>query len=107
MSLVRKNVIEDFADSVREILDDNVSEIILFGSYASNDFVPGSDVDIAIIVEKEGKSDEEKIWDLAEKYRAKHGVEFMPKIFEKKFFNQKIDQNFKFYSEIAEEGLEI
>lgn len=107
MSIVEKPTIDKFADSIRDILGDRVSQIILYGSYASDDFVPGSDVDIAVIVDEKRPGDEEKIWDLSEEFRSKHNVEFVPKIYENSFFRKREMENFSFYKEISEKGINV
>ena len=107
MSLVEENVIGNYAEEVSKALDGRLSEVILFGSYATDDYVPGSDVDIALIVTEEKPSDEQHIWSIAEEYSSKYNVEFSPKIFEKNFFEEKIDEGFSFYSQIDEEGIRL
>ncbi len=107
MSLVKTETIKEFSNDVKKALGDNVEEIILFGSYAKDSFVPGSDIDIAIIVKEKRPENEKEIWTIAEEYSSQHNVIFSPKIFEKTFFENKIEQNFSFYKDIENEGIKL
>ena len=44
-------VIEEFVQSVNEILGDRVKKIVLYGSYARGDFNNSSDIDIMILTD--------------------------------------------------------
>jgi len=58
-----------FSRKVKEMLKDNVIQIILFGSHARGDFHDGSDYDFVIIVKQHNKNVRKQI--------SKIGVEFL------------------------------
>lgn len=107
MSLARRSDIEDFADDLREALGDRVEEVVLFGSYATDEYVPGSDIDIAVIVSRVEGGDDERVWDIAEDYRSQKDLNFSPKLFEKREFEEKLEKGFSFYREVREQGVEV
>ena len=45
------NVLNLFVDGVRNLFDDKLKDVILYGSYARGDFDNESDVDVAVIVD--------------------------------------------------------
>lgn len=107
MSLAEKEDIREFADKVRNALGDRIQEILLFGSYARDEHVPGSDVDVAIIVTEKKDGDEDKIWEIAGDYLMRDEIHFMPKIIEKDHFENKVKDGFRFYKNVREEGVTI
>lgn len=107
MSLASEQDIEEFADQVRSTLGDRVEEVILFGSYARDDYVPGSDIDVMVLVSEEKEGDEEKVWSLADEFMVEKDLQFSPKIYLKSDFEEKVDQDYSFYQEVAGEGVEI
>ena len=44
-----KKIVEEIKDPVRQLMGDNVKDIILFGSCARGDYDKDSDIDIAIL----------------------------------------------------------
>ncbi len=107
MTLADQEDIEVFADRVRDALGDRVQEIILYGSYARDDYVPGSDLDLAIIVTEKREGDEEAIWDLAAEYMREGDLRFSPKIFVADTFEERVKQGFGFYTNVAQEGVPV
>lgn len=105
--LADREDIEAFADEVRDELGDRVEQILLFGSYATEEYVPGSDVDIAVLLSDEHEGDEEAVWDIAERFHAEHGIRFVPKLFEADVFRERVDQEFSFYTTVDEQGVPV
>lgn len=50
---VLKEILSKIYTEVRRIIDNGVSDIILYGSYARGDFDNESDIDIAVIVDND------------------------------------------------------
>lgn len=50
---VLKEILSKIYSEVRRIIDNGVSDIILYGSYARGDFDNESDIDIAVIVDND------------------------------------------------------
>ncbi|MFB6158867.1 MAG: nucleotidyltransferase domain-containing protein [Candidatus Nanohalobium sp.] len=107
MTLATEKDIEDFSSEVKEQLGSNLEELILFGSYATDEYVPGSDIDIAVIVRDTEKVDEEVLWDTVEDYRIERGLRFSPKVFEKEEFRRKLGEGYSFYEEVDAQGVRL
>ncbi|MDY6777570.1 MAG: nucleotidyltransferase domain-containing protein [Candidatus Nanohaloarchaea archaeon] len=105
--LADRSDITDFADRVRDALGDRVEEILLFGSYATGDYVPGSDVDIAVLVSERQPGDEEQVWDIVETFQQERDIRVTPKIYETDTFQQRIDDGFSFYTTVQEQGVNV
>lgn len=48
---VLNTILSKTRDRIKQIIEDDLSEIILYGSYARGDFDSESDIDIAVIVD--------------------------------------------------------
>ena len=107
MVLVEKSEIEEFVDEASDILGDRVEEVLLFGSYAREDHVPGSDVDLLFLVSSVKSSDREELSKLAGEYFLEKEVVFSPKIVEKEKFDKRRKESSGFYSEVADQGVKI
>ncbi|MFO7793890.1 MAG: nucleotidyltransferase domain-containing protein [Candidatus Nanohaloarchaea archaeon] len=107
MPLASQEEIENFADHVRAEFGERLEEVILYGSYARDDHVPGSDIDIAILVNGKKKDDREKMFDIADKFREEKNLKFSPRVFEKKEFKKKAENDWSFHSNVEKEGVEI
>ena len=86
----------------------NEIELYLFGSVARNDYGPGSDIDILVLVP--GKMDtklEIEILDLAYDIELKHDVVFGLVVNEKKFWKSKKASVMPFYQNVQREALRI
>jgi len=105
--LADRDDIEAFADAVRDELGDRVTEIVLFGSYATDAYVPGSDVDIAVLLADEQDEDEERVWDIAERFHAERSIRIVPKLFEVDVFEERRKKGFSFYRTVDEEGVPV
>ena len=51
MSKTMENLIEQYVEAVKKIYGSHIRQIILYGSYAREDFRPDSDVDIMILLD--------------------------------------------------------
>lgn len=107
MSLASKEDIEEFVDEASEELEGRLSEVLLFGSYAREDFVPGSDVDIMFIVDSKEESDWQKVSKIAGEYFLDKDIRFSPKIVEKDIFEDRKNESAGFYKDVAEEGVKL
>ena len=107
MSLASEDDIQSFADEVREELGSRVDKVILYGSYARGDYVPGSDVDIAVLVNERKEGDRKRLFEVADDYRWNKDIFFSPRVFEVRDFEEKADSGPGFYSNVSEEGVEV
>jgi predicted nucleotidyltransferase len=107
MGLASKEDINEFVEDASTILGDRVEDIILYGSYAREEHVPGSDVDILFLVDSKKQDDWNKISKIAGNHFLDKNIRFSPKVVEKKLFDERKNESAGFYSEVAEEGVEI
>lgn len=107
MSLASEEDIKDFADEVRSVFGDRLDEVILFGSYAKDEYVPGSDIDVMILVSEMDDSDEEKVWNIAWEFAEDKDLKFSPKIYGTGEFEDKVSKGYSFYKEVSDEGVRI
>jgi len=77
----------------------------LFGSYATDDYVPGSDVDIAVRLTEKRQEDEQRTWDIAEQFHRE--IRFTPKLYTERQFRKKVDEGFSFYLTVEEQGVKL
>jgi predicted nucleotidyltransferase len=50
--MLLQNILEEVKDALQKLYKDNLVEIILYGSYARNDFNENSDVDLLVVLNK-------------------------------------------------------
>jgi predicted nucleotidyltransferase len=67
-------VLKDLSETLKKGIEDHIKEIILFGSKARGDSSPGSDYDLLVLVEKDIKGIEDKIFNMACEIGWKHNV---------------------------------
>lgn len=107
MSLASEQDIQDFLGDVEELLGDRLEDILLYGSYAREEHVPGSDVDILFLVTSREEDDWKRISKVAGNHFLEKNVRFSPKIVEKDVFEDRKSESAGFYSEVAEEGVKL
>lgn len=69
------NILREVKEKAKEILGDDLVEVILFGSYARGEAREDSDVDVLIIVKKRLTLDEyDRLSEVTEKYLLDRGL---------------------------------
>ncbi|MFP4116773.1 MAG: nucleotidyltransferase domain-containing protein [Candidatus Aenigmatarchaeota archaeon] len=107
MLMAKSKHVKEFAEDVRSLFRDRVDRIMLYGSYARDEEVPGSDVDIAVILERKEKDDRKKVQELAEEWMQETDLRFSARVFEKDDFEKKVKEGYSFHTNVQEEGVEI
>jgi predicted nucleotidyltransferase len=107
MSLAERSDIEDFVDRAEEALGERLEDAILFGSYARDEHVPGSDIDIALLVAEIEEDDEQNIWNIVGDFQEDRDLYFSPKLYRKDVFEEKVEEGYSFYTTVSEEGVEL
>jgi predicted nucleotidyltransferase len=109
MTFLEKNIINEFANSMKEIFGDNLCNVILYGSYARGDYTSNSDMDVMILVkipENEISEYRDEVSDCAFDYLMKYGVDISPVIKNIEHFNYWVD-NIPYYRNVRDEGVII
>lgn len=103
------NVVYRFASSLKGMIGERLSKVILYGSYARGDYHEHSDVDIMILVKmspEEARKLEEMVYDLAFDYEMETGIDISPIVKSEEQYEYWVD-DLPFYRNIKNEGIEI
>ena len=108
MSLASDQDIEEFADDLRDVFGDRVDDIMLFGSYARGEHVPGSDIDILVLLEDEVTADDRKAaGELTAEYFESRDLFFSTTVLNSDEFHDKKKEGYSFHEEVAEQGVSV
>ena len=103
------DIMQDFAKSVRKMLDNSLDSVIVYGSYARGDYSELSDIDVMLLVslgEEDIKKISDQISDLAFDFMMKYGVDISPVIANTDHFNYWVD-NLPYYRNVRDEGVRL
>ena len=96
------SVLREFVYGITNIDISGLKNIILFGSYAKRTFQESSDVDVAIVLEKDDPGAELLVTDIVEEIRRRFGKTIQPHYFSEKDFVKGTDPLAK---EILKDGV--
>ena len=102
-------IVYSFARQVKAILGNNLSKVIVYGSYARGDYHENSDVDVMILTsldESEIKKIAPTIYDMAYDIELEKGIHISIVIKNEEQFEYWVD-TLPFYRNVSEEGVEI
>lgn len=107
MPIREQNIIMEFAKKVKLLLGNQLSKIVLYGSYARGDFNKNSDIDIMVLttltdIEIEGV--ESDIYGLAFDFLMDYGVDISVVIKNKQQFDYWLGA-LPFYDNVQKEGI--
>ena len=100
-------IIQRFAKDTRKILKENVFEEYLFGSYATKDQTPLSDIDILIIVNTLNPEIRRQMSGLASDYSLQYGIYISPILKARKVWEKNKQYQTLFYTEITQYGIPL
>lgn len=103
----KKKILYLFMDELQRRLGDSISKIILYGSYAREDYREDSDIDIMILTsltESGIRGIENKVYDLAYDYGLEYGVAISVNIKNEEHFNYWLGA-LPYYDNIKREGV--
>ncbi|MDE5818878.1 MAG: nucleotidyltransferase domain-containing protein [Lachnospiraceae bacterium] len=109
MSNAIRNILYGFSIQLKRLLGNDLSKIILYGSYARGDFQENSDVDVMILVKlspEQIEHVESAVFDLAFDIELEHGIHISPIIKNEDQFEYWADV-LPFYRTVRKEGVEI
>ncbi len=104
-----QNVMYLFLQEVRKILGEDLSKVIVYGSYARGDFNEDSDVDVMVLTslaESEIKPIEYKLYDVAFDFLMEHGVDISVIVKNEEHFKYWLGV-LPFYDNVEKEGVVI
>lgn len=107
MSIATRGDIDRFVAEVEREFGDRLDRVVLYGSYARDEPVPGSDVDVAIMVTEKRRDDRERAFDVARDFILDEDLRFSPRVFETAEFERKAEEGYGFYQNVREEGVEM
>lgn len=97
----------EFAKDMKQQFGKDLSQIIVYGSYARGDYTENSDVDVMILVktpENNIRNYADQVSDCAFDYLMKYGVDISPIIKNEEHFNYWAD-NLPYYRNVRDEGV--
>lgn len=103
------DIMYGFSVQLRRLLENDLSKVILYGSYARGDFHDNSDVDVMVLVKispEEIEKIEESVFDLAFDIEMEYGIHISPIIKNEDQFEYWVDV-LPFYRNVRNEGIEI
>lgn len=106
--LVRESVY-GFAEDMRQLFGQDLSRIIVYGSYARGDYMENSDVDIMVLVktpEDRIRMYMDQVSDCAFEYLMKYEIDISPVVKNEEHFNYWVD-NLPYYRNIRDEGVVV
>lgn len=109
MPTLINDIMQEFAYSMRLLFGDNLSHILVYGSYARGDYTDNSDVDVMILVRiPENRIHEytNRVADCAFEYLMKYGIDISPVVKNEEHFEYWRD-NLPYYRNVQQEGVEI
>jgi predicted nucleotidyltransferase len=103
--VTEEEAIREFAAEVDEALEGRVDRVVVFGSYARGEQLPGSDVDLLIVLEERVEGDQSTVADIAGRYFLEHEMLLAPKLITSDKLEEQKD--FSFFKRIREEGVAV
>lgn len=104
-----RNVMLLFSQEAGKILGEDLRKVIVYGSYARGDFNENSDVDVMVLTslaEKEIKSIEYKLFDVAFDFLMEYGVDISVIVKNEEHFKYWLG-TLPFYDNVEKEGIVI
>ncbi|MBN2459774.1 nucleotidyltransferase domain-containing protein [Candidatus Woesearchaeota archaeon] len=98
------NMLRDFTYELTNVNLENLSKVILFGSYAKRTFSSSSDIDLAIILKERNPADELIITEVIGKLGKRYKKEIQPHYYTEKEFEELKKKN-KLAKEITKDGI--
>lgn len=103
------DIVYQFSAQMKKLFGDNLSKIIIYGSYARGDYNQSSDIDIMILVhlsEEDIKSKENVVYDIAFDLEMETGLHISPIIKSESQYDYWVEV-LPFYKNIQKEGIVI
>lgn len=102
-----EKIIKKIKNEISSLCGDNLSKIILFGSYARGNARESSDIDLLILLNKYSKKDEEKIRNIIFKYEIEFEVAISALIYEKSVWHSIPYKLLEIHYWVEKEGIPV
>ena len=99
--------LEEFLRGVRSALGENLIEAKLFGSKATGKDQPDSDIDVLVVVNRNGVETEDRVLDIAFDVNVKHDVYISPRVIDRATLSDPVWSITPFLRAIAKEGIAL
>jgi len=99
--------LEEFLRSLRGALGKNLLEAKLFGSKATGRDQPDSDIDVLVVVNRNGVEIEDQVLDIAFDVNLKHEVYISPRVIDRSILSDPVWSITPFLQAIAKEGISL
>lgn len=109
MPLTIRELVYEYAKDMRRLFGNDLSRIVIYGSYARGDYKENSDVDVMILVktpEDRIREFTDQVSDQAFEYMMKYGINISPVIKNEEHFNYWVD-NLPYYRNVRDEGVVV
>jgi predicted nucleotidyltransferase len=101
------NLLQAFANGLRQLVGESIEKIILIGSYARGDQTPESDIDIVILLKASSKNLRDKIYDYLVDFTLEHDVDISLKLINRATYQEWKEWADPFVKSIETEGVEV
>ncbi len=109
MPTIVYDVVSDFARDMKKLFKQDLSRVVVYGSYARGDYGENSDVDVMILVktpENNIPDYRDRVSDCAFEYFMNRGYDISPVIKNENQFNYWVD-SLPYYQNILREGIDV
>lgn len=109
MPTIIKDLVYEFAKDMQRLFGNNLSTVVIYGSYARGDYTEESDVDVMLLVripEDKIRKYADQVSDQAFEYLMKYGIHISPVIKNEEHFNYWVD-NLPYYRNVRDEGVVV
>jgi uncharacterized protein len=97
--------LEEFLRRLRAVLGKNLLEAKLFGSKATGRDQPDSDIDVLVVVKKNGVEVEDRILDIAFDVNLNHEVYISPRVIARSIISDPVWSITPFLRAVAKDGI--
>jgi len=104
-----QNILQNFADKVKDIIGDELDKIIVYGSYARGDYRENSDIDIMVLThlsEDKIREKEVELYDLAFDFQMDYLIDISVMLVATHTFEYWLGA-LPFYDNVNKEGIKI
>ena len=99
--------LEEFLRSLRAALGNKLLEVKLFGSKATGKDQRDSDIDVLVVVKKNGVEIEDRVLDFAFDVNLKHEVYISPRVIDRSILSDPVWSITPFLRAVAKEGISL